>query len=125
MITCVLIAGIPYKIRGTTLVKSSFDPSKHPRNGLGQFSSIGEDDFDFSLDDFALEDFEEQSPTESQPNFNLEEIPSQHHKAVKRFLSATDNMTNIEAFDAAYESLSEEIPDFDEFEQISMILGLA
>lgn len=42
------------------------------------------------------------------------------------FLERIENWTvSQDAFDAAYEWMSEQIPDFAEFEQVCMALGLA
>lgn len=51
---------------------------------------------------------------------------AQTQSVIDQFLTATNHLDcDAQCFDAAYEQMSEQIPDFALFEQICMFLGLA
>lgn len=124
--TIFLYNGHEYIRRGSQLLlKSTFDESKHKRSADGRFASFALDDIDFGEDDGAIGstgfDYDPDEWASA-----IAEVPKQHQSAVKEFLARTKGMTvGADEFDAAYDELSEAIPSFDDFEQVSMILGLA
>lgn len=117
---------IPVRVRGrASILKSTFDESKHKRSADGRFASFALDDIDFGEDDGAIGaagfDYDPDEWVGA-----IAEVPKQHQSAVKKFLARTKGMTvGADEFDAAYDALSDAIPNFDDFEQVSMILGLA